>query len=121
MVMLLVIEPHDRHQQWLGVADIMKAEAHEAANEILDRFASRANGAAGITPERVVRDGEKATEILKLIDEDEDIATLVLAAATGKEGPGPLVTGLGTTAGNYPIPVAIVPGHLGDEDLDALS
>ena len=29
--MLLVIEPHDRHQQWLGVADIMKAEAHEAA------------------------------------------------------------------------------------------
>ena len=33
LVMLLVIEPHDRHQQWLGVADIMKAEAHEAANQ----------------------------------------------------------------------------------------
>ena len=36
LVMLLVIEPHDRHQQWLGVADIMKAEAHEAANQKLD-------------------------------------------------------------------------------------
>ena len=58
---------------------------------ILDQFAARANGVAGITPERVVRDGEKSTEILKLIDEDEDIATLVLAAGTGKEGPGPLV------------------------------
>ena len=121
LVMLLVIEPHDRHQQWLGVADIMKAEAHEAANQILDRFAARANGAAGITPERIIRDGEKSEQILKLIDEDEDIATLVLAAAIGKEGPGPLVSNLGKTAGTYPIPVAIVPGHLGDDELDALS
>ena len=121
MLMLLVVEPHDRHQQWLGVADIMKAEAHEAANTILDQFAARANGVAGITPERVVRDGDKATEILKLIDEDEDIATLVLAAGTGKEGPGPLVASIGKNAGSYPIPVAIVPGSLGDEELDALS
>lgn len=121
VLMLLVIEPHDRHQQWLGVADIMKAEAHEAANTILDQFAARANGVAGITPERVVRDGDKATEILKLIDEDEDIATLVLAAGTGKEGPGPLVASIGKNAGSYPIPVAIVPGSLGDADLDALS
>jgi nucleotide-binding universal stress UspA family protein len=121
VVMLLVIEPHDRHQQWLGVADIMKAEAHEAANQVLDQFASRANGVAGITPERVIRDGEKAAEILKLIDEDTDITTLVLAAGTGKEGPGPLVTGFGKAAGIYPIPVAIVPGQLNDDELDALS
>ena len=121
VLMLLVIEPHDRHQQWLGVADIMKAEAHEAANAMLDRFATRANGVAGITPERVIRDGEKAEQILALIDEDEDIATLVLAAGIGSEGPGPLVANLGKTAGTFPIPVAIVPGHLGDEDLDALS
>ena len=121
MLMLLVIEPHDRHQQWLGVADIMKAEAHEAANAILDKFSTRANGVAGITPERAIRDGEKADEILKLIEEDEDIAILVLAAGTGKEGPGPLVSNLSNTAGTFPIPVAIVPGHLGDQDLDALS
>ena len=121
LVMLLVIEPHDRHQQWLGVADIMKAEAQEAANAILDRFATRANGAAGITPERVIRDGEKAEELLNLIDEDEDIAILVLAAGTGSEGPGPLVAEIGKTAGTFPIPVAIVPGHLSDEDLDAMT
>ena len=116
VVMLLVIEPHDRHQQWLGVADIMKAEAHEAADLKLDEFAARANGVAGITPDRVIRDGEKAEQILKLIDEDEDIAILVLAAGTGKDGPGPLVASVGKSACNYPIPVAIVPGHLGDED-----
>ena len=121
VMMLLVIEPHDRHQQWLGVADIMKAEAHEAASQKLDEFAARANGVAGITPERLIRDGDTSEQILKLIDEDEDIAILVLAAGTGKEGPGPLVASLGKVAGSYPIPVAIVPGHLGDEDLDALS
>jgi nucleotide-binding universal stress UspA family protein len=121
VVMLRVIETHDRNQQWLGVADIMKAEAHEEANAALDKYAGRANGIAGITPERVVREGGTAEEILKLIEEDEDIAILVLAAGTGKDGPGPLVASFGSTAGDYPIPVAIVPGHLTDEELDAMT
>ena len=88
---------------------------------MLDRFSARANGAAGITPERVIRDGDKAQKILNLIDEDEDIAILVLAAGTDIEGPGPLASNIGKTAGAFPIPVAIVPGHLSDEELDALS
>ena len=60
-------------------------------------------------------------EILKLIEEDEDIASLILAASTGTEGPGPLVSSLNKTIGQYPIPVGIVPGNLTDEELDALS
>ena len=121
VIMLRVIETHDRNQQWLGVADIMKAEAHEEANAALDKYATRANGIAGVTAERVVREGKTADEILGLIEEDEDIAILVLAAGTGKEGPGPLVSSFGPTAGDYPIPVAIVPGHLTDEELDSMT
>jgi len=121
VIMLRVIEMHDQSQQWLGVADIMRAEAHEEADAQLSKYAARANGIAGITPERVIREGEKAQEILGLIDEDEDIFVLVLAAGIGSEGPGPLVATIGRTAGDYPIPVAIVPGHLTDEELDALS
>lgn len=121
VIMLRVIETKDRHQQWLGVADIMRAEAHEEANAALDRAAGRANGVAGITAERAIREGEVAQEILNLIEEDEDIASLILAASTGTEGPGPLVSSLSKTVGQYPIPVGIVPGHLSDEDLDALS
>ena len=121
VVMLRVIETHDRKQQWLGVADIMKAEAHEEANASLDKYATRANGIAGVTAERVVREGATATEIRGLIEDDEDIAILVLAAGTGKDGPGPLVSSLGSTAGDYPIPIAIVPGRLSDEELDALT
>jgi nucleotide-binding universal stress UspA family protein len=121
VVMLNVIETEDRNQQWLGVADIMRAEAHEQANALLDRYAARANGVAALTPERVIREGNKVQEILDLIDEDEDIAVLMLAASVGKEGPGPLVASLGKIGGTFPIPVAIVPGHLEDEELDAMS
>jgi len=121
LLMLRVIDTSDRNQQWLGVADIMRAEAHEQANAALDLAAGRVNGVAGITPERAIREGDLAEEILKMIDEDEDIGILTLAAGTGKEGPGPLVTNLAKNAGTYPIPVAIVPGHLSDEELDALA
>ena len=119
--MLRLIGTQDRNQQWLGVADIMKAEANEEAKVALDRAAERARKIAKIKPERIVREGEIATEILGLIENDEDIALLVLGAGVSKDGPGPLVANLSATAGEFPIPVAIVPGHLSDEDLDALS
>ena len=121
VVMLRVIETRDLGQQWLGVADIMRAEAHEEANAMLATFAARSNGIAGITPECVIREGDVAEEIVKLIEEDEDIAVLVLAAGVETEGPGPLVSHLGNSVGTFPIPVAIVPGHLTDEELDAMS
>ena len=121
IVMLRVIETGDRNQQWLGVADLMKVEAEEAANKAFDRYAERAKKIASVTPDRVIREGEPAAEIVKLIEEDADIGILVLAAGTAKEGPGPLVSNLAKTAGTFPIPVAIVPGHLSDEDLEAMS
>ena len=111
VLMLRVIETHDRNQQWLGVADIMQAEAQEEANAALNKYSTRANGIAGITPERAIREGDTAEEILKLIEEDEDIAILVLAAGTGKDGPGPLVAGFGVTAGPDPAVHAASPLH----------
>jgi nucleotide-binding universal stress UspA family protein len=121
IVMLRVNETAERNQQWLGVADIMQAEALEAANAVLDKFAARIKQIARVKPDRVIREGNTAEQIVKLIDEDADIGILVLAAGTGKEGPGPLVTNLAKTAGTFPIPVAIVPGHLSDEDIEASS
>src|SRR5215470_5742971 len=74
VLMLRVIETHDRNQQWLGVADIMRAEAHEEANAVLDRHAARSSSITGVMPQRVIREGEKAQEVLNLIEDDEDIA-----------------------------------------------
>jgi nucleotide-binding universal stress UspA family protein len=121
LIMLRVIETSERNQQWLGVADIMKAEEMEAANKALDKYAALAKKIAHLTPDRVIREGDAAEEVVKLIDEDADIGILVLAAGTGKEGPGPLVSSLCKSASTFPIPVAIVPGHLSDDELDAMA
>jgi len=121
VVMLRIIEIEDQNQQWLGVADIMRAEAHEEANAALDRASGRANGIAAITPERVIREGESTEQLLDVIEKDVDIAMLVLAANAGPEGPGPIITVMAKTVGTFPIPVTIVPGNLSDEEIDALS
>jgi nucleotide-binding universal stress UspA family protein len=121
VVMLRIIETEDQNQQWLGVADIMRAEAYEEANAVLDRAAGRANGLAAITPERAIREGDPIEQMLAAIDEDNDIAMLVLAANPGAEGPGPLVSLIAKTVGSFPVPVMIVPGDFADTDIDALS
>lgn len=121
MVMLAVTPPLEA-PPLLGVAEVMQAEATEEATERLDKAAARARAVAGIDPEHVIKDGAKADAVLAVIDEDEDIASLVLAAGTGSEGPGPLVSLLVGKAGPaLPIPVTIVPGHLGDTEIDALA
>jgi nucleotide-binding universal stress UspA family protein len=121
LVMLRIVEPADRDEQWRGVAELMRQEQEEEARIALSAASIRANGVAGITPECVVREGEKAGAVLGLIDEDEDISILVLAAGTGADGPGPLVSMLSRAATAFPVPVAIVPGNLTDDELDALS
>ena len=121
LLLLGVVAPPDNFE-WLGVGDAMRAEAEEEAAERLDTAAASARAAAGVEPEKVVRVGDKSEAILELIERDEDISFLVLAAGTGTEGPGPLVSNLvGKAAGTFPVPVVIVPGGLTDEEIDALA
>jgi nucleotide-binding universal stress UspA family protein len=121
VVMLRIVEIEDQNQQWLGVADIMRAEAMEDANAALDRAASRAAGVAAITPERVIREGDPTEQMIDVIEKDVDIAMLVLAANPGPEGPGPIISAMANVVGTFPVPVVIVPGDLTDREIDALS
>jgi len=121
VVMLRIVEIEDQNQQWLGVADIMHAEAMEDANAALDRAAGRANGIAAITPERVIREGDPTEQVIDVIEKDIDIAMLVLAANPGPEGPGPLISTMTAAVGAFPIPIVIVPGDLRDAEIDAFS
>jgi nucleotide-binding universal stress UspA family protein len=121
MIMLSVVDPPDNFE-WLGVGEAMVEEAREAAEKQLDDAAREARNAAGVEPEQVIRVGSRADEIFKLIQEDEDISFLVLAAGASKEGPGPLVSTLaGRAASTFPVPIVIVPGGLSDEEIDALA
>ena len=121
LVMLAVTETGD-FQHWMGVGDVMKAEAEDKARAQLERFAQVVRRVAGIEPEQVVASGGKAEQIFALIEADQDISFLALAAGTGSEGPGPLVSLLaGKQAGSFPVPVVIVPGSLSEAEIDALA
>jgi nucleotide-binding universal stress UspA family protein len=119
-VLLYVIEPGD-FQHWLGVEKIMRDEAVAAANAALDGYAATVRTRLGIEPELVVREGKPSEEIHKLIEEDQDIAILVLAAGAGKEGPGPLVASIAGKGAAFPIPVTVVPQNLSDDDIASLA
>jgi nucleotide-binding universal stress UspA family protein len=121
LALLSVIEP-EAPQSFLGVEDIMRAEAREAAQATLARFAAKTREIAQVDPEMVIREGKRADEIRAHIEADEDIAVLVLAAGHGTEGPGPLVTAIAARgSGDFPVPITIVPGTLSEEQLDALA
>lgn len=120
-IVLLTVLPPEDFIHWRGVADMMKEEAIAAAEALLDKAQARVKQIAPVEPERVIREGVPTDEILRLIDQDEDIASLVLASATGKEGPGPLVSNFAKNASSFPIPVTLVPGSLTDAEIDALA
>ena len=122
VVTLLFIIARGDSQHWLGVEDIMRAEAHQEAEATLAKAAQRVRSVARTEPETVIREGTMSEEILELIEADADIAILVLAASTNADGPGPLVSSIaGKSAGTFPIPVTIVPGNLDDDSIAALA
>jgi nucleotide-binding universal stress UspA family protein len=78
---------------------------------------------AGSMPMVYIREGRPNEELLQLIDEEPAISILVLAAGTGPEGPGPLITYLttGRLAARLRVPITIVPGGLSVDQVDHLS
>jgi len=121
VTLLTVISPAD-FQHWLGVENIMRAEARTEAEEMQARMIKEVQIYCDLKLETLIREGDKAEEIVALIEEDEDVAILVLGASTDTTGPGPLVAMLANAASaSFSIPVTIVPGDLSDEEIDALA
>jgi len=118
VTLLCVAQPAD-FQQWRGVEEIMKDEAHQEAESLIYAAAKTVNELAGVIPELVIAEGRPTEALLELIKSDRDISILVLASGTAKEGPGPLVSLF--ASGVQAIPVTIVPGNLTEEDVDAIA
>lgn len=124
ITMLYVIEPGD-FQHWLGVKEIQREEALQKAKAVFRLFRRKLNGNGfeDLTVEEVVREGKKADEIAKLIEEDQDIAIIVLGASQDQTGPGPLISDIvsGSKAGTFPVPISIIPGQLSWDEITALA
>ena len=119
-VTLLCVAELPEVQQWRGVEEIMKDEARDEAETLIHEAAKNVNELSGIICEVVIAEGRAPDCLLDLLKNDGEISILVLAAATGSDGPGPLVATVATST-TYPIPVTIVPGTLTDAEIDALA
>lgn len=120
LALLFVSEP-ETFQHWIGVEEIMKAEAREVGEEQLEKYAQFCRDHGSIDPELLFREGKTREVIEDLVDEDEDMSLLVLAAGDGKEGPGPLVSSLGGAGSVFSIPVVVVPCSMTFEDIESVT
>lgn len=121
VVLLRVIEPAD-FQHWMAVENLMREEAREAAEELLQGLAGEVYDYSAITPEYRIREGRVDDEILALLAEEPSIRILILGASPDAAGPGPLVSRLaGQVSGSMPVPVTVVPGNMTAEQIDDLA
>lgn len=119
--LLYVIEPAE-FQHWVSVGDLMREERRQEAEELLSVISAIVHKRTGKMPLVYIREGIIYEQLMELIEEELDISLLVLGAATGSEGPGPLVSYLvQKMAGRLRIPVTVVPGSLTDEELEAIT
>ncbi|MFN3845124.1 MAG: universal stress protein [Paracoccaceae bacterium] len=120
-VTILSVIPPEEFQHWMGVADLMRAEARERIEAHFEVFAKWMRDKQGVNPDLVIREGDPVTEILKLVTDDPQIGILVLGAGSDKSGPGPLVTQMSKNSGTLPIPITIVPGEMSKERLERIT
>lgn len=122
VVLMSVIDSAD-FQQFLGVEEVMRAEARDEAERLLDQRIARITRIGNVRTETVIREGQVIEEIERVILADPGIAVLVLAASSGKEGPGTLVTSFASRSGAAALPVlvTIVPGSMSDEQIVAVA
>ena len=121
IALLHVIEPSEL-QHWISIENLAREERREEAEQLMQRLCEEIAPIAGTIPIVYIREGHRRDQLLALIAEEPTISILVLAAGTGPEGPGPLITYLtGKPAARLRIPITIVPGSLTLEQLDAVS
>jgi hypothetical protein len=107
------------------VREEIERQAHDEAEAVLQQSAEFVQAETGFPPEYLIVDADNVRAALRqVIGSDPDIKILVLAAASGGRGPGPLVMSLakeGVTWGARKVPVTLVPGDLTDEEIADLA
>jgi nucleotide-binding universal stress UspA family protein len=121
VALLYVTEPTE-FQSFKAVEDLMRDEIRQSAEATMQHWSKLVQEWSGKTPVLFVREGNPRDELLKVLGEEKSVSVLVLAAAAGKKGPGPLITALtGKLWKQLTVPLTIVPGGMSDDTIDALT
>ena len=124
VALLRVIEP-EYFEHWSGVREEIERQARDEAEAVLQASAAFVQAETGLPPEFLIKNAENVRAALReVIGSDPAIKILVLAAAVGGRGPGPLVASLakeGVSWGARKVPVTLVPGDLTDDEIAELA
>jgi hypothetical protein len=107
---------------WIGLDKDISQDAIDAARLKATQHADVVEQRTKVKPELSISDDEPVDAIRKLVEGDPAIKVLILAAGTGRSGPGPLVSRIakGRPLANRPIAVTVIPGDLTDAQLDEI-
>lgn len=121
-IALLYVQQPAEFQHWMAVGDLMREEAREEAEGLMQKLSAEVKEWSGNYPVVHMREGDVSEELEKLLGEDAAISVLVLAASADSSGPGPLISYLvGKGGARLRVPVTIVPGTLSDEEIIAIT
>ena len=119
VLILAIVEPVE-FVAFGGVQATMEDEARQHVDDLVAAASASVAAETHRPPSILVRTGKAISLIRELLDENVEIAALVLGAAAGS-APGPLVTHFAAEAGSLPCPLMIVPGILDNDTLDMVS
>jgi len=120
-VALLRVIPREEGHGLASVEALMREEARQEAEQLLQKLARTVIDLTGAIPIIYLKEGSLRDELIDLVTHDPSISIIVLAAGTGPEGPGPLISYLASKGmSKLRIPVTIVPGNLTGEQVDEI-
>lgn len=119
-VHLLALVPRQQFVAFGGIQATIEEEARARAEALVTAAAGSLLGESGQTPAIAVRQGDGAKIIRDYLNEHPEVSALVLGAAAGG-APGPLVSHFTAMAGQLPCPLYVIPGGIGNAELERLS
>ena len=122
MVDILHVIPPADFSSLFGLADKMREERRQEAENLMQRLANEAYNLTALTPSILLREGDLGEEILAAANEDYDATMLVLGVTPQSHNRGKLIAWLSQQLGDrLLIPMLLVPGNLTEQQMEELS
>lgn len=107
---------------WGKVEAIMRYDLRAQAEKDIWQIAKTVNDDHEIYASLYIKEGTVVDKILEIIEDDKTIRALILAGSSNSNNQGPLVTYFsGKGMGKLRLPVIIVPGHLDEAAINAIT
>jgi len=119
--MLHVIDTAD-NQNFLSMADVMRQEQRDEAEELLKKFADECYETYGVTPSLLIKEGLIGEQIVATAQADLGINMLLVGTSPETVARSNLIPWLtGQLGSKLQIPMLIIPGNLTDQQIDELT